>query len=653
VAALNHPNVVAIHDFGFADGVGYTVCELLSGETLRHRLQRGPLEVAEAVEIAGEIAAGLAAAHERGLVHRDLKPENVFLAPAGAKILDFGLAKHVDELAATQVDVALAETMAAHTAVGTTLGTAGYMSPEQARGLPLDSRSDVFAWGVVLYEMLSGTRAYPAPTFADAVALLLSGEPAPLPPATPPALVRLVKRCLDRSPAARFPSAREAAEALRASDTDVASPPPAGGPSIAVLPFADMSAQRDQDYFCDGLAEELIGALGGVAGLRVAARTSSFRFKGAADLRQVGEELGVGHLLEGSVRKAGDRLRVAVQLVSVADGYRLWSRRFDRRLEDVFEIQDEIAAEVAAALGDVLAGARPAPRAPATRNLEAYDAYLRGRQHFNNKTRQDLHQGVAMMRRAVELDPGYAAAWAGLADCASDLALWWGESEAAEVADRASERALELAPELAEGLAARGVALMIGRRYDEAEAVFERALELQPGSYHATYFYGRMRYEQGRLVEAAPLFERAEQAAPEDFAVPTLLGSLLMALGRSSERRAAMRRAVVKAQRHLEHHPGDVRAIYFLAGNLLGLGEREPALEWARLAESKAAEEPAVQYNLACIFAQANEPQRALDCLETATRGGFGRKEWIRNDPDLEPLRKHPRFIRMFGETTS
>ena len=162
-----------------------------------------------------------------------------------------------------------------------------------------------------------------------------------------------------------------------------------------------------------------------------------------------------------------------------------------------------------------------------------------------------------------------------------------------------------------------------------------------------------MRFEQGRLVEAVPLFERAEQAAPEDFAVPTLLGSLLMALGRSSERRAAMRRAVAKARRHLEHHPGDVRAIYFVAGNLLGLGEREPALEWARLAEAKAADEPAVQYNLACFYAQADEPEHALDRLETATRGGFGRKEWIRNDPDLEPLRKHPRFIRMFGETTS
>jgi TolB-like protein len=545
VAALSHPNVLSIHDFGIADGVAFTVCELLEGETLRERIGRGALPVEEAIAVAGAIADGLAAAHERGLVHRDLKPENVFLTPSGVKILDFGLVKRTDS-DASSASVAAAQTITAHTVVGTTLGTAGYMSPEQARGLPLDSRSDVFAWGVVLYEMLAGAPAYPAPTFADSVAALLAGERAPLPAATPPDVVRLVERALARSPGKRFQSAKEAASALRALAGGFAAAPlaAAAAPSIAVLPFADMSAQKDQDYFCEGLAEELIGTLGGVAGLRVAARTSSFRFKGAADLRQVGEELGVGHVLEGSVRKAGDRLRIAVQLVTVAGGYQLWSQRFDRRLEDVFAIQDEIASEVAGALSDVLSGARPAKRPQATHNLEAYDAYLRGRRFFNNKTRQDIREGVRMFRRAVELDPGYAAAWAGLADCASDLALWWGETDAAAIADEASARAIELGPELAEAHAARGVALMQRRRYEEAEAVFARALELQPESFEAPYFFGRMRFEQGRLAEAVPLFERAERAGPDDFAVPSLLASILLGLGRSGPRRAALVRAV-------------------------------------------------------------------------------------------------------------
>ena len=345
LAALSHPNILAIHDFGEAAGVFYAVTELLEGDTLAGRLKAGSVPARKAVDWALQIARGLAAAHDKGIVHRDLKPANVFVTDHGVvKILDFGLAKVATPFAGAEDS----ETAVRATQPGTVLGTVAYMSPEQVRGQDTDHRSDLFALGAVLYEMLEGRSAFASDSAADTVSRILKHEPELKGrEGIPPGLGRIIVRCLEKAPKERFQSARDLAFALEALSgfdrgQSIAEPNDVeAARSIAVLPFTDMSPGKDQDYFCDGMAEEIINALTGIAGLRVAARSSAFRFRaGERDLREIGRTLDVSMVLEGSVRTAGSKLRVTAQLNEVKSGYQVWSRRYDRNLEDVFATQD-------------------------------------------------------------------------------------------------------------------------------------------------------------------------------------------------------------------------------------------------------------------------------------------------------------------------
>ncbi|HXT20620.1 MAG TPA: serine/threonine-protein kinase, partial [Thermoanaerobaculia bacterium] len=389
--ALNHPNLLAVYDVGVEAGMPYVVTELLEGETLRQRLRCGPIPPDEVLRIARQIASGLAAAHDKGIVHRDLKPENLFLTLDGrVKILDFGLAKR---LVSAEIEQSLRqETL---TGAGLIVGTLGYTSPEQLRGVPPDPRSDLFSFGAVLYEMLAGRRAFAGANALEAVSAVLTEEPPPFAPGVISAPVeRLVKRCLAKRPEDRPASVRELLAALdeaaverpavaaRAGATSgVRSAEPR---SLAVLPFLNLTGDPGQEYFCEGIAEELLHALGTVPELRVAARSSSFRFKGQEDaIRRLGQELRVDTVLEGSVRKAGERLRIAVQLVAVADSCHLWSERYDLAQGDVFTVQDEIASRVAAALRLRLSAGSPEVHRPA--NIDAYHFYLKGRYHWNKR----------------------------------------------------------------------------------------------------------------------------------------------------------------------------------------------------------------------------------------------------------------------------
>ena len=495
VAKLDHPNILAIHDFGTDQGVTYAVTELLEGKNLRQSIPASGMPWQKVVETGAAIADGLAAAHSKGIVHRDLKPENVFVTSDGrVKVLDFGLAQVKEPV---EEEAATATLTPAGTLAGTIMGTMGYMSPEQLRGEPADARSDIFALGCVLYEMLSGQTAFLCNSTAETSAAILMEEPPPLPTSgvgVPVQIERIARRCLEKSPEARFQSARDLAFALQQLiSTQVPAPTPRGQqeaeadakPSIAVLPFGNLSADPEQEYFCDGMAEEIINALAHLDGLRVVARTSSFAFKDKhQDIRKIGDALDVQTLLEGSVRKAGDRLRITAQLINVADGYHLWSERFDRMLEDVFTIQDEISMAIVDKLKvELLGGEREGILKKYTDNLDAYNAYLKGLNQWNRLTADGYEQSLQCYQEAIRLDDEFAPAYAQLAIWHLSQAFWGTLSpvDALPVAIEMAERALAIDDTISEAHGFIGVVHAFFERDQQAgELSLRRAVELGP-----------------------------------------------------------------------------------------------------------------------------------------------------------------------------
>jgi adenylate cyclase len=416
--------------------------------------------------------------------------------------------------------------------------------------------------------------------------------------------------------------------------------------SIAVLPFADLSAERDQEHFSDGVAEEILNALSKVGGLHVPARTSCFAFRGATlDAREIGKRLGVETLLDGSIRRAGKRVRISVQLVDTSNGYQLWSERFDREIEDIFAIQDEIARSVLESLGLALSE-REEFRflKPSTTNIEAYEAYLRGRKLYHKWTRQSVEFARQMFERAVKIDPEFAAAWAGLANVHVDLFRWGRKPRDLDEAQRASERALKLDPNSAEAHVSVGQALAIKRRYAEAAIAFDRAIEEDPTLFEAYYLYGRVLFESGDIEKSAKLFEKARHVRPDDYQSQCLLATALTELGRQDEARRANEDAVRSIEKHLELNPDEARAYSLGATTVLRLEDKERSKRWSEQAMELAPNDPLVLYNAACNFAQLGEGERALDGLERAIEAGVAVGDWIKHDPDFESLRSHPRF---------
>jgi len=416
--------------------------------------------------------------------------------------------------------------------------------------------------------------------------------------------------------------------------------------SIAVLPFADLSAERDQEHFSDGVAEEILNALSKVGGLHVPARTSCFAFRGVSlDAREIGKRLGVETLLDGSIRKAGKRVRISVQLVDASNGYQLWSERFDREIEDIFAIQDEIARSVLESLGLALSE-REEFRflKPSTRNIEAYEAYLRGRKLYHKWTRQSVEFARQMFERALKIDPDFAAAWAGLANVHVDLFRWGRQARDLEEAQRASECALKLNPNSAEAHVSVGQALAIQRRYSEAAIAFDRAIKEDPTLFEAYYLYGRLLFESGEVEKAVKMFEKAQAARPDDFESRVLRGQALTALGRRDDARRANELAVESIEKHLELNPDEARAYSLGASVLIRLGETERSKQWTEQAITLVPNDPLILYNAACNWALLGEDDRALDGLERALEAGVAVADWIQHDPDFGSLRSHPRF---------
>jgi adenylate cyclase len=429
---------------------------------------------------------------------------------------------------------------------------------------------------------------------------------------------------------------------------------PAELPAVAVLPFADLSQERDQDYFCDGIAEELLGALCGLSGLRVVSRSSSFQFKGQAiDVREVGRTLGATTLLEGSVRREGRHVRVSARLVDARQGFELWSGRFDREVEDTFAVQEEIAQAVVRALQLRLTSQeerrlRRVGASRSTRIGEAYDLYLRGRHQLMQLSDRRVRAALACFRQAVALDPGFAQAHAGVADATFVLLQWNLDLEHAEElraeALHASEEALRLDPELAEARLARANVLSLQGRHEEAERDFRRAMALNPGWGDACYFYGRALFGTGRYDEAAEAYEEAARRNPDDFAALSMLEGAHVQRRDAAAARAAGERALAAVERRLRLDPDDARALYLGAIEDVAYGDRERGLERMERAVRLGGDDFSVLYNAACFHARLGQGDRALDLLDRAVGPGRGFRRWIENDGDLEPYRADRRF---------
>ena len=646
-AALNHPSIVTIHSIEEADGQPFLTMELVDGKTLDHHIPEGGITEDRFLNLAVPLADALGIAHAKGIVHRDLKPANIMVTDEGqVKILDFGLAKL---RATTTVEGESELDTLRFSQEGLLMGTVPYMSPEQVQGKEADNRSDIFSLGVVLYEMATGQRPFEGENSATLISSILRDEPRPVTEINHEAshrLSRVIRRCIEKDAERRFQSAidlRNELEELSSDETPYA-------PSLAVLPFADMSPNKDQDYFCEGIAEELINAFAKIEGLRVASRISSFRFAGPiVDLGEIGRLLNVDTVLDGSVRKSGNKLRITAELVNPATGFSLWTGNWDREISDVFAIQLEIADYIVRALKVRLTpGERRVMETVSTADSQAYDYYLRGRKFYYQYRRQGVEFALQMFSRAIDIDPKYALAWAGLSDCHVYLCANAGHSEEdLRRADVASRNAIELDPELAEAQASRGVALSLLGRHPEAEAAFEAAIRLNPRLFEAHYFFARDCFAQGQFEKAIGLYERASELRPDDYQAPLLMAQVYDDLGCKEDAAACRRRGIGRAEEHLKLHPDDIRAVYMGANGLVALGEIERGLEWARRALKMEPEEGMVLYNVACVFSLAGRLEDAIDCLDRSTSAGLVFLDWIRHDSNLDPLRDNPRFHQL------
>jgi serine/threonine protein kinase/Tfp pilus assembly protein PilF len=647
-ARLNHPHILPLFDSGEANGFLYYVMPYVEGESLRERLDRErQLPIDEAVHHGRSIASALDYAHRQNIVHRDIKPENVMIYEGEAMVMDFGIAK--------ALSAAGNETL---TQTGMMVGTPAYVSPEQAAGeVNLDGRSDQYSLACVLYEMLTGERAFTGPTAQAVMSKRFTETVKPvrsLRPSVSENVERALTKAMSTDSSLRYKSSALFAQALASTSattpTDTATLPQqtvSAAKSVAVLPFANMSNDPDNEYFADGMAEEIINALSKIQSLRVASRTVSFALKGKnEDLGDVGRKLHVSTVLDGSVRRMGNRLRITAQLVNVADGYQLWSDRYDREMEDVFAIQDEISQAIVKALRVILSeDEKKAIEKARAVNVQAYDFYLRGRQFFNKLGRKNLEFAKQMFNRAIQVDSEYAVAYAGVADCCSILYMYFDSREYnLRQADTASRKALELEPELAEAHVARGLAVSLSKKFDEAEKEFETAMKLDAKLFDAPYFYGRARLSQGRAAEAVKLFERAAMLRPEDYQAPFFVGQAYEALGDKAEANSWRRRALQIIDEHLQLNPDDTRALVMGAGAATAVDDNDRAYEMAAQAMAIDPDDSGLLYNVACTYSRLGKTEEALDVLERSVDKGMGHKEWIENDPDLSALHGSPRY---------
>jgi serine/threonine protein kinase/Tfp pilus assembly protein PilF len=646
-SALNHPNVATVYEIGEAESLEFIAMEYVEGETLRSRIgnlrSKGEnVSIQQTVDWGLQIAEALFAAHETGIIHRDVKSDNIMVAKDGrVKIMDFGLAKLKGGLALTRT--------------GSTLGTLGYMSPEQILGEDVDQRSDLWSYGVVLYEMLTGELPFEGEHEAAVMYRILNEEPKAILSIrvdVPENMLVLLSQLLQKDRDQRVASAMEVVNQLRQTSKQPASSP--AQKSIAVLYFENMSSEKETDYFCAGITEDIITDLSRIKGLKVVSRTDVLPLRNReVNTSQVGKTLKVNYILDGSIRKAGNKIRITAQLIDVRTGFHVWADRFDRLVEDIFDIQNEVSQKIAEALKISLT--EPEKRSlgkKPTDDLRAYDFYMRGRELLSHRGRKNNDLAIQLFEKALSFDSNFASAYAGLGEAYSYLYEWYqGDSNWLEKSIAMNERALSIDPDSIEAQFGIAMVYLHQKRFGEARSILKRIVEKKPDSYDAYRRLGMLSDIEGDLDAATKYYERCAAIKPYSEEPWMHLDATYRRKGDSKASDHAARKLIEVASRKLELNPDDVVASSRLAAVYARFGGEQEAGRILRRVLEIDSNDGLVLYHCACAYAMKGDKLVALACLRNAIESGWkGMPGWAKVDPDLQSLQDDQEFRTLFAE---